>query len=94
MVLLAALPASVDITNLNSEELFVADARLPVGGPTTVTLTGREDGNKSDVWKALYSAQEAGLLSSSPTLDALEDPVASGHTLFGGQDPIGAVTPE
>lgn len=96
MVTLATIPATITVTGLRSEEVLVAGIRVPKSGDgvLVVPFVGRGDGNKSDIWTAFFNAQEADHLTSDPVLTALTDGVASGHTLSGGQDPSGAVTPE
>lgn len=96
MATLATLPATITVTGLRPEPVMVAGIQVPKagGGTLTVPLTGRAPGNKSDVWTAFFTAQQAGHLTSDPVLTALTDPVASGHTLFGGQDAMGTVTQE
>jgi len=96
MATLATIPATITVTGLRSEAVLVAGIRVPKAGDGTlvVPFTGRADGNKSNVWDAFFTAQEEGHLTSNPVLTALTDGVASGHTLSGGQDAMGAVTPE
>ncbi|HSW49528.1 MAG TPA: hypothetical protein VLH09_05100 [Bryobacteraceae bacterium] len=96
MATLATIPATITVTGLLSEPVLVAGIQVPKAGDGTlvVPFNGRGDGNKSDVWTAFFNAQESGVLTSVPVLTALSDGVSSGHTLSGGQDPMGAVTPE
>lgn len=121
MVALADLPDFVYVSNLVAQPLVLAGGyarlnALDIAAPEAdqnrrIQLDGLSDSMKSQVWLALFTAQEAGLLKHTEVVDdqepeedwtwqdaadftALTDPVDSEHQLVGGQDALGAVTPE
>lgn len=81
MVLLAALPASVTVTNDLAEPLALHHhLQLVPSEATVITLTGRGDGEKTDLWRALANAKAQGHISSATTFETIEDPdEGSGH---------------
>lgn len=92
MVALASLPNSVTVTNDLAESLVLHHGtRLEPSVATVVTLDGRADGEKTDIWNALRIAQQEGHISSGTTFDPIDDPVDSPHTTFGGQEALGAI---
>lgn len=98
MVLLADLPASVAVTDARpspTEPLIIAYLELaPEAAGVEVLFNTRTDGDKSDLWAALFAAQEAGHITVVPALTALEDPVESGHIYTGGHITVRAITPD
>jgi hypothetical protein len=92
---LADIPATLTIDNALDEALVIATSiRLaPLAVGTVIQMAGRGSGDKSDIYQALFIAEQMGHIEAGG-LSPLEDPVPSGHTLFGGQDPIGDVEPE
>ena len=97
MVALASLPTSVTIDNASGSELMLHHGRLRLAVGETgrvVTLDGRGDGEKTDIWRALKNAKAQGLITSATVFDPIDDPVESGHTTHGGQDSLGAVVSE
>lgn len=92
---LADIPATLTITNALDETLVIATSiRLaPLAVSTVIQMAGRGPGDKSDTYQALFIAEQMGHIEAGG-LSLLEDPVESGHTLFGGQDKIGDVEPE
>ena len=93
MVALAALPSSVEISNALAADLVLhAGLRLVASEvDREVVLDGRGDGEKTDLWTALRKAKDAGLITSTESFATIDDPVASGHTTCGGQNPLGTV---
>lgn len=100
MATLATLPASITVTNLLDTVLQLGPIRLePNGDPddldeATIALSGLSAGSKTFLWELIVSAESLGHISASESVDALTDGVAHGHTLVGGQDPLGAISPD
>lgn len=95
MVLLAALPVSVTVTNQVTEPLALHHHLLLLPGiATVVTIDGRAPGEKTDLWNALKVASENSLITSATTFEALDDPAYSGHLNSGGNPPSGTVVVE
>lgn len=72
MVALADLPDFVYITNLRAYPLVLAAgyARLEASeADVRVDLAGQSDGMKSQIWLALYGAQEADHLKQTEVVD-------------------------
>lgn len=81
MVLLASLPSSVTVTNDLDEPLALHhNLVLQPSVATVLTLDGRGDGEKTDLWEALANAKDQAYISSATVFEAIEDPVASGHS--------------
>jgi hypothetical protein len=93
MATLATVPGTITVTNLTPEPMVfgrvVAYPSVAVGVP----MASRSDGDKSDTYNHLYNAEQAGLITAG-SLTELTDGVASGHTVFGGQNEPGATAPD
>lgn len=91
---LASIPADIVVTNAKDlpEALILAGLRFPFNVAVGVNMSNREDGDKSDVYNALYNAAQEGIITTdADPLSALTDGVPSGHTLIGGQDALGTI---
>lgn len=96
MVALASLPVNVTIANLLNEPLVLAGGYVRLGAleaGKVVTIAGHSGGTKSQLWNALYAAEQAGHIGAGG-LTVLTDPVPCHHQFVGGQDALGAVVPE
>lgn len=94
MATLAGIPANIEVTNQMDlpEDLVLAGIRFEYNVAQVVNMSNREDGDKSDIYDALFiAAQEGHITTDADPLTALTDGVPSGHTLTGGQDPLGAI---
>ena len=94
MVDLASIPANIEITNVKDlpEALSLAGLRFEYNVAKVVNMSNREDGDKSDVYNAIFNAEQEGIITTDAgVLTALTDGVPSGHTLIGGQDALGTI---
>ena len=95
MILLSAIPASVTVTNQLSEDIVIHhNTRLSAGTATVITLAGRSNSEKTELWNSLRAIQLAGTATSATTFDVITDPVESEHRTTGGHETAGAITPE
>ena len=98
MATLATLPASITVTNLLAVVLQLGPIRLEPNGDADgkdaaiIGLNGLPDGSKTFLWELIVSAEAEGHISANEAVSALTDGVAHGHTLVGGQDPLGAIS--
>lgn len=91
-----AIPASATVTSLLDEPLQLAGLRVFTAGEVrTIDLSAFEAAQRVAVWKALYNARLAGLMSGADLTFDVAD-VATGHQGVqnrGGQGVGGAVKP-
>lgn len=92
-ILLADLPATLNVENLMPEALVIGvGLRFAPGQTRSVQLAGLAPGAKSDLWSALYLAEQNEQIDAG-SISPLIDPIPSGHTIYGGQQLTGGQLP-
>ena len=91
-ITLAALPASITITNVSGMRFGFANVVFAPGQARTFSLAAMGVGYKSDLWMTAHNARVRGFITTVPATDTLTDPAPSSHlyrepqhTLTGGQ---------
>lgn len=89
MVALAALPASVTVTNAGVQPLQLCNFLLQPGVATVLPLAGLLPGQKTLLWEAFGIALARTYITSSTSYEALSDPVRppEQQAFTGGNEP-------